>query len=576
MKTWSLRKKIYVGSLVVSIVVVGALGFNAYKIYESVEQEIENQRQLMVAGLQGQLSQLSEAEPVYKTVVENAIAQMKSQGLKEGQIDLSKGDAIVDKIKTDYGSTATFFVKEGDDYIRRSTNVLNEQGQRAVGTVLDKGGSPYKALVEGESFFGQAIILGRPFYTGYVPVFSESGGEDRKIVGAIYVGYLLQSLVSTIEFVDNSKILQNGFFAVYRKAAAGSRLLTRDSHAALALSEYQKWILDPHRSEHLSVDKWQFTMSEKAGGYVLVAAIDTQELKSLAVSRVLVSSGSLMVIIFGTILAIFVFARRLESTLSGVVENAENVGATVASTAVQLTSTGQALSDGASQAAASIEETVASLEELVSMVTRNAEGARNAQGLTQEAQKLTEAGEQQSQALLQAMARVQESSKKVAEIVTVIDDIAFQTNLLALNASVEAARAGDHGKGFAVVADAVRSLAQKSAESAKDIGKLIGESSTEVDEGNKVAMTSAKAFEDIKGGIMKLTYLVNEIAVASAEQSEGLKNISQAMGQFDQTSQSNAASAEEAAAVSENLSANANELSGIVSDLKGLINGRAA
>lgn len=566
----------YFGSGVVSIVVVGALGFNAYKIYESVEQEIENQRELMVAGLQGQLSQLSEAEPVYKTVVERAITQIKAEGLKEGQIDLSRADAVVDKIKTEYGSTATFFIKEGDDFIRRSTNVLNDQGQRAVGTALDNQGIAYKFLSEGKPYFGQAIILGKPFYTGYVPVFSGSGSEAKKVVGAVYVGYFLQSLVSTIEFVDSSKILKNGFFSVYRKSAAGSRLLTRDSHSALNIPEYQKWILDPQRSEELTLGDWHFKMSEKAGGYVLVAAIDQGEMKALAVSRVLVSSGSLMVIIFGTMVAIFIFARRLEMTLSGVVEQAENVGATVASTAVQLTSTGQSLSDGASEAAASIEETVASLEELVSMVSRNADGARNAQSLTQQAQKLTEAGEQQSQALLQAMARVQESSKKVAEIVTVIDDIAFQTNLLALNASVEAARAGDHGKGFAVVADAVRSLAQKSAESAKDIGKLIGESSVEVDEGNKVALTSAKAFEDIKGGILKLTHLVNEIAVASAEQSEGLKSISMAMGQFDQTSQSNAASAEEAAAVSENLSANASELSEIVADLKGLINGKAA
>ncbi|HEY1079763.1 MAG TPA: methyl-accepting chemotaxis protein, partial [Bdellovibrio sp.] len=212
-------------------------------------------------------------------------------------------------------------------------------------------------------------------------------------------------------------------------------------------------------------------------------------------------------------------------------------------------------------------------EELVSMVSSNAESAKSANGLTGDARDLTKKGEENIHLLMKAMTDIQDSSKKVSEIVAIIDDIAFQTNLLALNASVEAARAGDHGKGFAVVADAVRSLALKSAEAANDIKKLIQESVEKSTGGGQIAQASAASFEEVSKSIQKLTFIVGEISTASEEQSLGLKQISSAMNQLDQVTQANATAAEESAHASEDLNTNAVDLSEVVKEMKVLIKG---
>ncbi len=161
------------------------------------------------------------------------------------------------------------------------------------------------------------------------------------------------------------------------------------------------------------------------------------------------------------------------------------------------------------------------------------------------------------------MTQISQSSKKIEEIIHVIDDIAFQTNLLALNAAVEAARAGEQGKGFAVVAEAVRALAQRSAASASDISTLIKESVTQIEDGSHTADQSGAVLTNIVSSIKKVADLNNEIAAASAEQTTGIQQISKAMNQLDQASQSNAASAEEIAATSgeiNNLAVTAHDL----------------
>ncbi|KAB8033825.1 hypothetical protein GCL57_03255 [Fluviispira multicolorata] len=229
---------------------------------------------------------------------------------------------------------------------------------------------------------------------------------------------------------------------------------------------------------------------------------------------------------------------------------------------------------GATESAASLEETVSSLEQLSSMVKQNANNAREVNSLAQIAKKSAEEGEKEIVGLCTAMNEVADSSKKVNEIITVIDSIAFQTNLLALNAAVEAARAGEHGKGFAVVAEAVRNLAQRSASSAKDISNLIKDSVEKSDKGVLIAIHSAEALKEIVVNAKKVSNLITDIANASNEQAQGISQISKAMNQLDQVTQVNAGIAEQSLEMSQEVTACSKEVTKVVYDLQLTIEGK--
>jgi methyl-accepting chemotaxis protein len=241
----------------------------------------------------------------------------------------------------------------------------------------------------------------------------------------------------------------------------------------------------------------------------------------------------------------------------------------------QLTAAGQSLSESSTEAAASLEETVASLEEMTSMVQMNADHAREAAALAHTSRDSAERGEKDIQNLVESMKGISSSSKKIAEIIHVIDDIAFQTNLLALNAAVEAARAGEQGKGFAVVADAVRTLAQRSAEAAKNISRLINESVRKVDLSGEIADTSGVVMTEIVNAVKKVSDLANEIASGSAEQTTGIQQISKAMNNLDQGSQNNAALSEEIASTSGEISSQAVQMRSLVETLNEVVLGQA-
>ncbi len=261
-----------------------------------------------------------------------------------------------------------------------------------------------------------------------------------------------------------------------------------------------------------------------------------------------------MISVVGLLLGLSVaawMALQLQRSLKEIADSVSESRGTVEQASEQLNTASQQLANSSTEAAASLEETVASLEELTSMVKLNAGNASQASELSRGSQDNAVKGDKEIQGLIAAMTDINKSSRKIEEIITVIDDIAFQTNLLALNAAVEAARAGEQGKGFAVVAEAVRALAQRSAQAAKEISVLIKDSVSQVDRGTEIADKSGIALKEIVGSVKKVTDLNSEIASASSEQSEGIAQISKAMNQLDQATQSNAASAEEAAASSE-------------------------
>ena len=207
------------------------------------------------------------------------------------------------------------------------------------------------------------------------------------------------------------------------------------------------------------------------------------------------------------------------------------------------------------------------------MIKRNSDHAKEAATLSMTANTVATKGEREIGQVVSSIQEIAADSKKIEEIINVIDDIAFQTNLLALNAAVEAARAGEQGKGFAVVAEAVRTLAQRSASAAKDIGDLIKGSVEKIERGSEQAAQGGAVLSEIVTSIKRVSDLNTEIDTASAEQAHGISQISQVMNSLDSTTQLNAAAAEESAAASEELSAQATTMKSNVELLKGIVNG---
>lgn len=212
-----------------------------------------------------------------------------------------------------------------------------------------------------------------------------------------------------------------------------------------------------------------------------------------------------------------------------------------------------------------LEETAASLEEMTATVKQNAANAMQANQLAASARDAAEKGGQVVGSAVSAMTAITESSKKVADIIGVIEQIAFQTNMLALNAAVEAARAGDQGRGFAVVAAEVRNLAQRSAAAAKEIKGLIQDSQEKVDQGAKLVNRSGETLQEIVGSVKKVSDIVGEINAASDEQATGIEQINQAVTQMDKSTQQNAAMVEQAAAAAESMNEQARSLTELVS-----------
>ena len=260
--------------------------------------------------------------------------------------------------------------------------------------------------------------------------------------------------------------------------------------------------------------------------------------------------------------------KDMNESLVGVVGQVRSGVDTVAHASSQIAAGNLDLSSRTEEQASSLEETASSMEELTSTVRQNAENARQANQLVGSTADVAVKGGQVVGQVIDTMASIKESSRKIADIIGVIDGIAFQTNILALNAAVEAARAGEQGRGFAVVASEVRNLAQRSAGAAKEIKALIEDSVGKVDNGGKLVDEAGKTMDEIVSSVKRVTDIMSEIAAASQEQSAGIEQINQAITQMDDVTQQNAALVEEAAAAAESLQNQAGKLTEAVSVFK--------
>jgi len=259
--------------------------------------------------------------------------------------------------------------------------------------------------------------------------------------------------------------------------------------------------------------------------------------------------------------ALDTMSKSLRKTVTEVRAGTENI----VTASRQIASGNMDLSARTEQQAGSLEETASSMEELTSTVRQNADNAREANVLAKNASQIASHGGDVVSQVVSTMASINASSKKIGDIIAVIDGIAFQTNILALNAAVEAARAGEQGRGFAVVASEVRNLAQRSAAAAKEIRGLIIDSVTKVDAGGRLVDEAGKTMQEIVQGIGRVTDIMSEIASASAEQTTGIEQVNEAITQMDGVTQQNAALVEEAAAAASALQEQATTLAQLVS-----------
>jgi methyl-accepting chemotaxis protein len=518
----------------------------------------------------------------------------KVQNLVLGDKPQANNFAVVDHVKSIMGGTATLFVKRDGDFVRVSTNVMKDDGTRAVGTLLDPKGKAIAAIKDGKAFYGQVDILGKPYITGYEPMYD----KENRIVGVWYVGYPVATLTQLGENIEKTKILDKGFISL---------LDDHDKVRFVSKNVQSEAVEDALKNTGIQSGNWK-TMTKvfEPWGFKIVAAYPVSEIhqKTAAAIALVIILGLLFALLLisalyfliqKTILApintVISAADRLAkgdlsaqleaasqdetgqliSAINNVIVNLKKVvlqamesSKQVSSASDQIAEANLNFSQRITEQASSLEETSATLEEMSASVRHTAENAREVNKLGQTTMALAESGAAVMDNTIKAMDDINRSSTKVAKITKVIDDIAFQTNLLALNAAVEAARAGDHGKGFAVVAAEIRNLAQKAARSTEEITELIEDSVEKTAKGTQLSYELSNKLGEISSSVRKVTDLMDEVAAATGEQAIGISQINTAVAQIDQTTQQNASLVEETASAGEQLSMQAKELKGLI------------
>ncbi len=258
----------------------------------------------------------------------------------------------------------------------------------------------------------------------------------------------------------------------------------------------------------------------------------------------------------------------MQQALRALVGDVRSGSDSIGTASAQIASGNQDLSSRTEQTSSNLQQAASSLEELTSTVSQTADSARTANQLAASASQAAERGGSVVAQVVSTMEEINTSSRRIADIIGTIDGIAFQTNILALNAAVEAARAGEQGRGFAVVAGEVRSLAQRSAEAAREIKTLIQTSVEKVEAGTRLVQDAGTAMGDIVSGVQRVTDVIGEISAATSEQTTGLRQVNQAVAGLDQMTQQNAALVEESAAAAESLAEQSRTLSGVVATFR--------
>ena len=319
-------------------------------------------------------------------------------------------------------------------------------------------------------------------------------------------------------------------------------------------------------------ERFQYDFQLMVEGLNAMMEVSDRNLGKLSALLQAIAAGDLTARMHGEFHGVFATMRDDANTtvaqLTGIIGSIQTAAVSINAAASEIATGNDDLSRRTEQQAASLEETAASMEELTSTVKQNAEHARQANQLAVGAASVASQGGDVVGQVVTTMSGIETSSKKIADIISVIDGIAFQTNILALNAAVEAARAGEQGRGFAVVASEVRTLAQRSAGAAKEIKSLIDESVTRVAEGSTLVRQAGQTMTEIVSSVQRVTDIMGEISAASQEQYAGIEQVNQTVTQMDEATQQNAALVEEATAAARSMEDQAGQLTEAVAVFK--------
>ncbi|MGB9991960.1 methyl-accepting chemotaxis protein [Massilia sp. SM-13] len=527
--------------------------------------------------------------------------------LKNGDKVLNNDFTIPDRFTAQSGGSATIFAASGEDFIRISTSVKKEDGSRAVGTTLDRAHPGYALLRAGQSYTGIVTLFGKQVITRYDPIRDAEG----KVIGILYVGVdVTADLAKVKERIKAIKVGETGYFYVLNAAPGkdlgkllvhpareGENILgSKDSDGREFIREMLEkkegiirypWLNPGESSPREKVVAYTWF---KDWNWVIAGGAYTDEItrEARALRNRYVMFGFVALLVFAALLYLLVRSQvtrplarvedaashiaggdltvkldvhgqdeiaRMTEAMNGISRNLASVvgqvrdGAEhIAAASSQIASGNQDLCSRTEQQAGELENTASSMEELTATVRQNADNARQANQLAQSATDVAARGGAVVAQVVDTMGSINASSRKIADITSVIDGIAFQTNILALNAAVEAARAGEQGRGFAVVAGEVRTLAQRSAAAAKEIKELIANSVAQVENGSKLVEQAGATMGEVVGSVRQVADIMGEIRAASEEQSAGIEQVNQAITHMDEVTQQNAALVEQAAA----------------------------
>ncbi|MCX2860822.1 methyl-accepting chemotaxis protein [Paucibacter sp. PLA-PC-4] len=405
-----------------------------------------------------------------------------------------------------------------------------------------------KSLTDNDSAYAKLMSSDeeRKLHDKFLALWATYQGHVRKAVDAVRNGQLDDARQIQAGAARQAYLEANGALTDLVKlntdGAAASAAHSEDTYSAAAL--------------------WLLIVSLAAGGLAIVMALALVR----AITRPLAQAVSAADRVAGGDLSqpisfegkdetarLLEAMQRMQQSLAGTVSSVREGAESVSTASAQIAQGNADLSARTEEQASSLEETSATMEELSATVRQNADSAQQANQLAQSASEVARSGGQVVGEVVTTMRGIEDSSKRISDIISTIDGIAFQTNILALNAAVEAARAGEQGRGFAVVASEVRSLAQRSADAAKEIKSLINDSVERVQSGTQLVDRAGQTMQDIVNSVQRVADIVGEISSASVEQSAGIAQVGEAVTQLDRATQQNAALVEESAAASESL-----------------------